>query len=88
MQELIRDILEYSRVGHKGNEFKPAESPLRPDKALLNLKVTIEESGAEVTYDGLPTVMADGIQLVSLFQNLSAMRSSFAELNLRGFSFR
>ena len=40
------------------------------DKALFNLKVAIEESGSEVTYDVLPTVTADAIQLGSLFQNL------------------
>ena len=32
--------------------------------------MSIEESGAVVTHDTLPTVMADAIQLSSLFQNL------------------
>jgi light-regulated signal transduction histidine kinase (bacteriophytochrome) len=36
----------------------------------LNLQVALQESGGMVTYDSLPTVFADGAQLVQLFQNL------------------
>ena len=46
MQELIRDLLEYSRVGAKAKEFKPTECSVVLDKTLFNLKVAIEESGA------------------------------------------
>jgi len=70
MQELIHDLLEYSRVGMKAKEFRPTECAMVLDKVLFNLKVAIEENGAEVTYGVLPTVMADAIQLGSLFQNL------------------
>jgi PAS domain S-box-containing protein len=70
MQELIRGLLEYSRVGTKAREFKSTECNAVLDKALFNLKVAIEESGAEVTYDVLPAIMADAVQLGSLFQNL------------------
>ena len=70
MQELIKDLLEYSQVGTKGKEFNPADCSLILNKAISNLKVSIEESGAVVTHDTLPTVMADAIQLSSLFQNL------------------
>lgn len=70
MQELIKDLLEYSQVGTKGKEFKPADCSLILNKAISNLKVSIEENGAVVTHDILPTVMADAIQLSSLFQNL------------------
>src|SRR5262249_52523091 len=38
--------------------------------ALSNLKVAVEESGAVVTQDPLPTVYADSGQLIQLFQNL------------------
>jgi light-regulated signal transduction histidine kinase (bacteriophytochrome) len=39
-------------------------------KALLNLQAAIEESGATVTSDPLPTVAADEVMLMQLFQNL------------------
>jgi len=70
MQALINDLLAYSRVGTRGQLFEPTDCKVALDQALANLQVAIEESGAVVTHDGLPTVMADGSQLVQLFQNL------------------
>jgi two-component system, chemotaxis family, sensor kinase Cph1 len=40
------------------------------ERALANLRIALEESGAEVTYDALPAVMGDMLQLGQLFQNL------------------
>ena len=70
MKQLIEDLLAYSRVGTKGQEFKPValEAPLR--RALFNLRVGIEEASAAVTYDPLPTVQGDEVQLGQLLQNL------------------
>src|SRR6266404_3535243 len=70
MKQLIEDLLAYSRVGTKGKEFKPVsvEAPLR--KAITNLHAAIAESSAAVTWDPLPTVDADEVQLAQLFQNL------------------
>jgi PAS domain S-box-containing protein len=70
MQDLIRGLLAYSRVGTQGKSFAPvaAEEPFR--RALMNLQAAIEESGAEVSCDPLPAVLADDTQLAQLFQNL------------------
>jgi light-regulated signal transduction histidine kinase (bacteriophytochrome) len=70
MKQLIEDLLAYSRVGTKGKEFRPTpvENALR--RAVTNLRAAIEESGAEITHDPLPTVAADEVQLAQLFQNL------------------
>ena len=38
--------------------------------AMTNLRVAIEESGATITHDPLPSVTADPTQLTQLFQNL------------------
>jgi signal transduction histidine kinase len=70
MQLMIKDLLEYSLVGTKVREFGPTDSALVIEEALLNLQTAIEESGAEVTYNSLPTVIADASQLARLFQNL------------------
>jgi signal transduction histidine kinase len=70
MQRLINDLLTYSRVGTRGKELEPTEAERVFGRALLNLKVAIEESGAQVTHDPLPEVMADDRQLEQLFQNL------------------
>ena len=70
MKQLIEDLLAYSRVGTKGKDFKPVsvEAPLK--RAITNLHAAISESGAAVTWDSLPTVEADEVQLAQLFQNL------------------
>jgi light-regulated signal transduction histidine kinase (bacteriophytochrome) len=70
MKQLIEDLLAYSRVGTKGKELVPVslEAPLK--RALTNLRAAIQESGAAVTCDALPTVDADEIQLAQVFQNL------------------
>jgi len=48
----------------------PTDSEEILRQTLMNLKVAIEESGAKVSCDGLPTVMADATQLSQVFQNL------------------
>ena len=70
MQAMINDLLDYSRIGSQGKEFAPTDSELIFDRTLVGLQVAIEESGANVTRDPLPTVTGDGIQLGRLFQNL------------------
>jgi PAS domain S-box-containing protein len=70
MHNLITDLLAYSRVGTRGEEFKPVSSEVALDGALSNLQMSIEQSGAVVTRDPLPVVMGDNSQLVQLFQNL------------------
>jgi PAS domain S-box-containing protein len=70
MQRLIDDLLAYSRVGTKGQDLLETSSEDALRQALLNLRSAIGESGAVVTHDSLPTVLADEMQLVQLFQNL------------------
>jgi PAS domain S-box-containing protein len=70
MQLLIRDLLAYSRVGSKGKELVDTSSAEALQHAIQNLRGAIEGSGALVTHDALPSVMADEMQLTQLFQNL------------------
>ena len=70
MQRLIEDLLAYSRVGTTGNELVDTSSEYALEQALQNLHWAIKDSGALVTHDPLPTVQADEMQLVQLFQNL------------------
>jgi len=70
MQRLIQDLLAYSRVGTKGRELRVTSSEDSLRLALNNLRGAIEASGAQVTHDPLPNVMADEMQLTQLFQNL------------------
>ncbi|HET7272894.1 MAG TPA: PAS domain S-box protein [Rubrobacter sp.] len=70
MQTLINDLLQYSRVGTRGKPLAPTDTNLVLEAARANLRVVLEETGAKVTSDELPSVMGDPVQLSQLFQNL------------------
>jgi light-regulated signal transduction histidine kinase (bacteriophytochrome) len=70
MQKLINDLLMYSRVGTKGKPFEPIEGEEILRAVLSNLKIAIQESGAIVSHDPLPTIHGDPVQLIQVFQNL------------------
>ncbi len=70
MQQLINALLDYSRVGTRGKPFEPTSCEEILNQATTNLQAAIEENGAMLTHDHLPTVMADATQMLQLFQNL------------------
>lgn len=70
MHHLIDDLLTYSRLGTKARPMEPVDCTVVLKDALANLKVALAQSDALVTHDSLPTVLADGKQLIQLFQNL------------------
>jgi signal transduction histidine kinase len=70
MQQLIEDLLAYSRVDRKGRPFAPTDMEGVLASVLADLRHVIEDSGAAVDHDPLPTVMADGVQMTQLLQNL------------------
>jgi signal transduction histidine kinase len=70
MQGLIDDLLAYSRMGRKGDPFRPTDCSAVVDQAIANLQAAIRESAAVVIRDTLPTVIADSHQLTQVFQNL------------------
>ncbi|MFI5345432.1 MAG: ATP-binding protein [Elusimicrobiota bacterium] len=70
MQELIDDLLRYSRVARKREEPRRFSAQAALERALSNLEAAVKESGTAVVYDGLPTVSGDEAQVVQLFQNL------------------
>jgi signal transduction histidine kinase len=70
MQQLIEDLLTYSRVGSKGKPLQRTPCAEVLEQSLRGLRMAIEENDAEVTIGDLPTVMADASQLKQLFQNL------------------
>jgi signal transduction histidine kinase len=70
MHTLIQDLLEYSRVGRKGDRFAAVDTNESLAAAKANLEAAIRGSGARVTAETLPTVRGDRGQLIRLFQNL------------------
>ena len=70
MQVLINDLLDYSRISTKGKSFQTADLNTLMQHVLQNLKISIDEKQARVTFDKLPTLNVDESQIVRLFQNL------------------
>jgi signal transduction histidine kinase/ABC-type amino acid transport substrate-binding protein len=70
MHQMINDLLAYSRVGTKGRPAEQIDAGSCCAQALGNLKLLVEQTGAEISMTGLPTLTADSPQLVQLFQNL------------------
>ena len=70
MQALVNDLLLYSRVTTRGQEFAPANMDDVMQEAQANLDVAIAECKAQVSCDALPAVFGDAPQLVRLLQNL------------------
>jgi signal transduction histidine kinase len=70
MQQLINDLLTFSRVGTRGRLMGLSSCEKVLAEALMNLQVAIDENRAIITHDPLPTIFCDQPQLVQLFQNL------------------
>jgi PAS domain S-box-containing protein len=70
MQNLINDLLEFSRVTTKAREFEPTDCKSLLDQVVSDLEVSIKENEARISYGTLPVVMADSMQLAQVFQNL------------------
>jgi len=70
MSDLVRDLLEYARAATE--EERPSSVALDEDleAALTHLTQAVEESGASITHDPMPTIQVDRGQMVRLFQNL------------------
>lgn len=79
MQDLIDDLLEYSRVGQKTDFFKPTDCNLALSVAVANLQASIKERQALITKNPLPVIPGDPTQLTQLFQNLIGNAIKYCE---------
>ncbi len=70
MKALINDLLAYSRVGSRQAALRPTFSEAILAATLMDLQFVIAETQTVVTYDALPTVLADATQMHLLLQNL------------------
>ena len=70
MATLIRDLLQYSRVGRGKPVREEVDAAAVVQRALENLAGPIGERGAQVDVGDLPKVLGDAGQLCQVFQNL------------------
>ncbi|MFC1431911.1 ATP-binding protein [Streptacidiphilus sp. N1-3] len=70
MQTLINDLLAFSRVGRVNTSYAAVDLGEILDRTLDAVALAVEESGAEITHDPLPTLTVDPTQMGMLLQNL------------------
>jgi signal transduction histidine kinase len=70
MQQLINDLLMFSRIETQARKLGAVESSVSLSLALSNLAVRVQETGAVIEHGRLPVVIADSIQISQVFQNL------------------
>lgn len=70
MQQLIRDLLAYSRINSQGRPLADVATSELADDVLQDFSAAIEEAGAEIDVGDLPIVEADASQLRQVFANL------------------
>lgn len=70
MQQLIHDLLSYSRVSTRTNPPEPVNLTEIARDVLSDLDYTIERSHGTVHLSELGVVEADPVQMRQLFQNL------------------
>jgi PAS domain S-box-containing protein len=70
MQDLINDLLMFSRLTTKEHRFSPVNLQKILTAVLSDLEVRIEENDAKVEYGEIPLIEADPVHMRQLFQNL------------------
>ena len=70
MQKLVQDLLAFSRVGRAAMNWEKIDLNDCVDAALDALALRIEETGAQLSRDGLPSLRGDRTLLTQLYQNL------------------
>ncbi|WP_234733894.1 ATP-binding protein [Tellurirhabdus bombi] len=82
MSTLIRDLLLFSRIATRQDVRTTVPLIHIINTVLLDLELTIQETGAIIEIDPLPTVLGDRSQLGQLFQNLLSNSLKFRQSNL------
>jgi signal transduction histidine kinase len=77
MSMLINDLLTFSRIGTSAKQFSQTDCNSVLHRTLDDLQYRIRESGAEITSDDLPILMADEMQIGLVFQNLISNAMKF-----------
>jgi two-component system, chemotaxis family, sensor kinase Cph1 len=70
LRALIKDLLEFSRLGRHAHPFTPTDLGRQFEMVLADLACAIEDSKATITVAPLPVVVCDEIQIRQVFQNI------------------
>lgn len=70
MQQLINDLLAYSRVGRADKKLEDVDMEEVLENAIFNLKMAINENKAKIKHDKLPVIKANKLLMTQVLQNL------------------
>lgn len=70
MQDMVRDLLDLSRVNSQGGKFEETDMGEEAREAVANLETRILATQGTVVIEPLPKIEADPIQIRLLLQNL------------------
>ncbi len=70
MSSMVTDLLEYSRIQTKCSPFAIVDLNQILEDTITHLAQMLKETNVKLTYDPLPRVRGDAIQLLQVFQNL------------------
>jgi len=77
MNTLLDALLRYATIGKSEEDFEWIELKDAVELAVINLRVRVEETGAEISCGNLPKVHSIKSLLIQLFQNLIANAIKF-----------
>lgn len=81
MYELLNSLLTYSRIRTRENAYEEIDMNDLVKKVMDNLQIIINEKNVRIEVKELPTIMADGNQMIQLFQNLIDNSIKFSKKN-------
>lgn len=70
MQQLISDLLKFSRLAHQKQPLAPVGLNLMLMHVRLNLQFALDQKNAQLHVNHLPTVMCDATAMAEVFHNL------------------
>lgn len=77
MQQLIEDLLQYSRLTSRPNPFEPTDLNEVAKEVIIDLEERIRQTNGRIEKGELPTIEAERLQISALFQNLIANALKF-----------
>ncbi len=83
MSTLIRDLLSYSRIATQQDTNSRVVLTTVLDEVISDLDLRIQETGAQILIDPLPTIQGDPSQLGQLFLNLLSNALKFRRTDIR-----
>ncbi|MCB1140980.1 MAG: PAS domain S-box protein [Leptospiraceae bacterium] len=83
MQNLIKDLLDYSRVDRRNKPLQKIQAQECFNIAILNLDEAIKESGSMISSDPLPEIFADSTQITQVFQNIIGNSIKFRKAGIQ-----